>query len=112
MVTITLAITVTEVIISILIPLLSFLSLEPYTPLLLIPSPPLTISYYNHHLNLHYSDDMELEDAIHTALLTLKESYDGEMDENNIEVAVVSDEDKLFKLLTPQEVKDFLDEAT
>ena len=59
-----------------------------------------------------HSDDMELEDAIHTALLTLKESYDGEMDEHNIEVAVVSDEDKLFKLLTPQEVKDFLDEAT
>ncbi len=55
---------------------------------------------------------MELEDAIHTALLTLKESYDGEMDEHNIEVAVVSDEDKLFKLLNPQEVKDFLDEAT
>ena len=73
----------------------------------------LTIPFFSTHTHTHtHSDDMELEDAIHTALLTLKESYDGEMDEHNIEVAVVSDEDKLFKLLTPQEVKDFLDEAT
>ena len=53
---------------------------------------------------------MELDDAIHTALLTLRESYDGEMTENNIEVGIISAEDKTFRVLTAAEVKDFLDE--
>ncbi len=30
---------------------------------------------------------MELDDAIHVALLTLRESYEGEMTEHNIEVS-------------------------
>jgi 20S proteasome subunit alpha 2 len=61
-------------------------------------------------LERRYSDDMELDDAVHVALLTLRESYEGEMTENNIEVAVVT-EDKVFRVLTPEEVKDYLDEA-
>eukprot|EP00605_Chrysophyceae_sp_TOSAG23-4_P000685 GSChrysophyteH1.ASY1.ANO1.769.1 assembled CDS len=62
-------------------------------------------------LERRYNDDIELDDAIHTALLTLRESYDGEMTESNIEVGVISDKDKTFRVLTPAEVKDFLDEA-
>ena len=62
-------------------------------------------------LERRYNEDIELDDAIHTALLTLRESYDGEMTENNIEVGVISEEDKQFRLLTPAEVKDFLEEA-
>ena len=62
-------------------------------------------------LERRYNEDMELDDAIHTALLTLRESYDGEMTENNIEVGIISAEDKTFRVLTPAEVKDFLDEA-
>jgi 20S proteasome alpha/beta subunit len=33
-----------------------------------------------------YADDMELEDAIHTALLTLKEGFEGQIAADNIEV--------------------------
>lgn len=33
-----------------------------------------------------YSEDMELEDAIHTALLTLREGFEGEMTASNIEL--------------------------
>lgn len=40
-------------------------------------------------LERRYSDDIELDDAVHIALLTLRESYEGEMTENNIEVAIV-----------------------
>lgn len=61
-------------------------------------------------LEKRYSDDMELEDAIHTALLTIKEGFEGQVTENNIEVGIVSDDLK-FKKLTPAEVKDYLSEV-
>ncbi|CEM30291.1 unnamed protein product [Vitrella brassicaformis CCMP3155] len=61
-------------------------------------------------LEKRYNDDMELEDAIHTAILTLKESFDGVMDEEAIEIGVVG-EDRKFKVLTPAEVKDYLQEV-
>lgn len=61
-------------------------------------------------LERRYSDDMELDDAVHVALLTLRESFEGEMTEFNIEVAIVG-EDRVFRVLTPQEVRDYLDEA-
>lgn len=62
-------------------------------------------------LEKRYRDDMELEDAIHTALLTMREGFDGgEMNEHNIELAVIGD-DRKFRILTPEEVKDYLDEA-
>merc|ERR1711904_129466 len=40
-------------------------------------------------LEKRYSEEMELEDAIHTALLTLREGFEGEMNSENIEVGVV-----------------------
>jgi 20S proteasome subunit alpha 2 len=33
-----------------------------------------------------YSEGLELDDAIHTAILTLKEGFEGQMTENNIEI--------------------------
>jgi 20S proteasome subunit alpha 2 len=53
---------------------------------------------------------MELDDAVHVALLTQRESFEGEMTEFNIEVAIVG-EDRVFRILTPSEVRDYLDEA-
>lgn len=61
-------------------------------------------------LEKRYNDELELEDAIHTALLTLKEGFEGAMDHNNIEVGIVGD-DKVFKVLTPDEIKDYLHEV-
>ena len=57
-----------------------------------------------------YDEEGELEDAIHTALLTLKESIEGEMNENNIEIGIIG-EDRVFRVLTPAEIKDYLEEA-
>jgi len=62
-------------------------------------------------LEKRYQEDMELEDAIHTALLTLREGFEGEMNGNNIEVGVVSKSDGKFRLLTPEQIQDYLDEA-
>ena len=38
-------------------------------------------------LEKRYSDEMALEDAIHTALLTLKEGFEGQVSGSNIEVS-------------------------
>jgi 20S proteasome subunit alpha 2 len=42
-------------------------------------------------LEKRYSEDVEVEDAVHTALLTLKESFEGEMTGHNIEVCSQAD---------------------
>ena len=39
-------------------------------------------------LEKRYSDEMGLEDAVHTALLTLKEGFEGQVSGSNIEVRV------------------------
>lgn len=62
-------------------------------------------------LEKRYQDDMELEDAIHTALLTLREGFEGEMTNTNIEVGVVSASDGKFRILSPAQIQDYLDEA-
>ncbi|KAG1775585.1 nucleophile aminohydrolase [Suillus placidus] len=41
-------------------------------------------------LEKRYNDDISLEDAIHTALLTLKEGFEGQMTEKTIEIGVVT----------------------
>merc|ERR1719498_320817 len=61
-------------------------------------------------LEKRYNEDMELDDAIHTALLTMREGFEGEMNEHNIELGVVGP-DRVFKILTPAEIRDYLDEA-
>jgi len=50
---------------------------------------------------------MELEDAIHTAILTLKEGFEGQMTEDNIEVGICDQSG--FRKLPPSEIKDYLD---
>mmetsp|Transcript_2142 Transcript_2142/g.9368 ORF Transcript_2142/g.9368 Transcript_2142/m.9368 type:complete len:241 (-) Transcript_2142:138-860(-) len=55
-------------------------------------------------------DDMTLDDAIHHALQTLRTGVEGEMTRSNIQVAVV-DSTRKFRVLSEEEVQDFLDEA-
>ncbi|XP_077970708.1 proteasome subunit alpha type-2-like [Styela clava] len=57
-------------------------------------------------LEKRYNEELELEDAVHTAILTLKESFEGQMTEDNIEVGIC-DKDG-FHRLAPTEVKDYL----
>ena len=61
-------------------------------------------------LEKRYDATMELEDAIHTALLTLREGFEGEMNADNIEVGVAGADGK-FRVLTPAEVAEYLAEA-
>ncbi|WVW82813.1 hypothetical protein I302_104825 [Kwoniella bestiolae CBS 10118] len=72
-------------------------------------------------LEKRYNDELSLEDAIHTALLTLKEGFEGQMTEQTIEIGVITVptpeqmEEKsgerlppTFRKLSENEVRDYL----
>ncbi|GAX74681.1 hypothetical protein CEUSTIGMA_g2129.t1 [Chlamydomonas eustigma] len=61
-------------------------------------------------LEKRYNEDIGIEDAIHTSLLTLKEGFEGQVSGSNIEVAVIGP-DRKFKVLTEAEVSDYLQEV-
>lgn len=74
-------------------------------------------------LEKRWNEELELEDAIHITLLTLKESIEGEMTGDNVEISIVGvpNDDLLgfegvanvqgprYKALSPQEIQDRLD---
>lgn len=74
-------------------------------------------------LEKRWNKELELEDAIHIALLTLKETIEGEMNGNTVEISVVGSpadhmlgyqgdtdvEGPRFRKLTAQEIDDRLD---
>lgn len=57
-------------------------------------------------LEKRYSEDLELDDAVHTAILTLKEGFEGQMNADNIEVGICDASG--FRRLNPSDVKDYL----
>eukprot|EP00094_Tigriopus_californicus_P000018 TCALIF_00018-PA protein Name:"Similar to PSMA2 Proteasome subunit alpha type-2 (Homo sapiens)" AED:0.14 eAED:0.14 QI:0/0/0/1/1/1/4/0/234 len=57
-------------------------------------------------LEKRYDDKLELEDAVHTAILTLKEGFEGQMTEDNVEIGICDENG--FRRFTPEEVKDYL----
>ncbi|PQQ18937.1 proteasome subunit alpha type-2-B [Prunus yedoensis var. nudiflora] len=61
-------------------------------------------------LEKRYTEDMELDDAVHTAILTLKEGFEGQISGKNIEIGIIGT-DKKFRVLTPAEIEDYLAEV-
>ncbi|KAL5133712.1 Proteasome subunit alpha type-2-A [Glycine soja] len=61
-------------------------------------------------LEKRYTDDMELDDSVHTAILTLKEGFEGQISGKNIEIGIIG-ADKNFRVLTPAEIDDYLAEV-
>merc|ERR1712159_526799 len=43
----------------------------------------------NTFLEKRFNTEMEIEEAVHTAILTLKEGFEGAIDENNIEIGII-----------------------
>lgn len=64
----------------------------------------------NTFLEKRYNENIDLEDAIHTAILSLKENFDGTMTSKNIEVAIVR-ADKQVHIFSLDEIKDYLKET-
>lgn len=61
-------------------------------------------------LERRYSEDQSVDDAIHTAISTLKEGFDGQLTADLIEIGVV-DETRKFRTLSTAEIRDFLTEV-
>lgn len=73
-------------------------------------------------LEKRYTEGLELEDAIHIALLTLKETIEGEMNGDTVEIGIVGApaghllsvegvegaQGPRFRKLTPREIEDYL----
>ncbi|KAL7269590.1 Proteasome subunit alpha type-2 [Rhizina undulata] len=73
-------------------------------------------------LEKRYAEGLELEDAIHIALLTLKETIEGEMSGDTVEIGIVGPpadhllgyegvegaQGPRFRKLSPQEIEDYL----
>jgi 20S proteasome subunit alpha 2 len=62
-----------------------------------------------------FNEDIELEDAVHTAILTLKEGFEGALNEHSLEIGIVggdfennAEKATTFRKLTPAEIKDYL----
>lgn len=60
-----------------------------------------------------YTDDIDIGDAVHTAIKALKNTFEGEMTERNLEVAIVKDSDptRSFKQCSQEEIRDLLREV-
>lgn len=65
-----------------------------------------------------YNDDISIEDAIHTSLLTLREGFEGQLTEKTLEIGVIggsgasivrnTDDIPVFRKLSEGDVRDYL----
>ncbi|KAI8812887.1 nucleophile aminohydrolase [Cladochytrium replicatum] len=70
-------------------------------------------------LEKRFTSSMEIEDAVHTAILTLKEGFEGAMTDSSLEIGIATMETTInshgvptktgtFRRLRPAEIKDYL----
>ena len=52
--------------------------------------------------------EMEAEDAVHLALLALKETFEGQMSSDNIEIGIADHRTGNFTVLSPDSIQDYL----
>jgi len=63
-------------------------------------------------LEKRFNEDMEIDEAIHTAILTLKEGFEGAITAENIEIGVIGGEwGSKFTVLTTERVQEYLSET-
>jgi 20S proteasome subunit alpha 2 len=55
-----------------------------------------------------FTEDLEFEDAIHTALQTMRQGYDGQMTSENIQIGLLDTEKKKFNILNSDEIQDYI----
>ncbi|XP_054811544.1 proteasome subunit alpha type-2-A-like isoform X3 [Prosopis cineraria] len=59
-------------------------------------------------LEKRYTDDMELDDAVHTAILTLKEGFEGQISGKNIEIGIIGADKKFRCFCSPSKRQDII----
>ena len=58
------------------------------------------------NLERRYKDGLSIDDGLGIIISTLREGYDGEVNEKNIEIAILKSTG--FELLTPEQIKNYL----
>lgn len=58
------------------------------------------------NLEKRYKEGLSLDDGLSIVISTMREGYDGELTENNIELAILKSTG--FELLTPDQIKNYL----
>jgi len=58
------------------------------------------------NLEKRYKDGLSLDDGLSIVISTMREGYDGELNENNIELAILKSSG--FELLTPEQIRNYL----
>merc|ERR1712146_385470 len=61
-------------------------------------------------LEKRYKEETGLEDAIHTAILTLKEGFEGQVSADNIEIGIIGT-DRKFTILSPERVAEYIEQT-
>lgn len=60
-------------------------------------------------LEKEYKDDLNLDQSIKLALKSLKQVIETEFAPNKLEIAMIRNEDRVFKILEPEEVQSYID---
>lgn len=60
------------------------------------------------NLERRFQDNLSIDDGLGIIISTLREGYDGEVNEKNIEIAILKNTG--FELLTPEQIKNYLKE--
>jgi 20S proteasome subunit alpha 2 len=60
------------------------------------------------NLEKRYKDGLSLDDGLSIVISTLREGFDGELTESNIELAILKSTG--FELLTPEQIRNYLRE--
>ena len=58
-----------------------------------------------------YREDMSLDDAIIKAMIAMGKAIESELTPEGVEVGIVRVEDKMFKLLSIEEIKPYVEKA-
>jgi 20S proteasome subunit alpha 2 len=58
------------------------------------------------NLEKRYRDDLSLDDGLSIVISTMREGFDGELNEKNIELAILKSTG--FELLTPEQIRNYL----
>ncbi len=70
------------------------------------------------YLEKRYDPEMDIDDAVHHAILTIKDNFEGELSEKNIDVGIAKEYEvggkkkREFRVLSQAEIKNYLDEAS
>jgi proteasome alpha subunit len=60
-------------------------------------------------LEKEYKDDINLDQAVKLSLKALKQVIESDFDSNKVEIAIIENKDKIFRVMSQKEVQEYID---